>query len=263
MRYLTIQDFTRYANKPDIMSSIAEFKIPKGMVYAFSARHNMSLYIQEYAVQNGVGGVTPLTTLVSSPIQCPDLGGAETAGENMKDQITIWVSGSVVTDWDIAWQTPGTAPVITPDSDVFTVGTLNVQIAHCSSLDTDPTIERSTTAKYMGTLEIRAEAPAGQNIGIPIFSGSLGEIMGNTQNYGLTPLRLQSAVLLPEGFVLAIKVLAPSVCVAGTEVLHTSGNNLRDDPSCAERIRIPYDRFNLRDFPRDLKARILHSMSRS
>jgi len=257
MRYLTIQDFTRYANKPDIMSSIAEFRIPKGMVYAFSARMNMSLFIQEYAVQDGVGGTTALTTLVSSPIQCPDLGNTATAGEEMKDQITIFVDGGKVTDWDIDWA----SGVITPDNDVFSVGTLNVQTIYCSALDTDPTKARATTADYMGTLEIRAEAPAGQNIGIPIFSGSLGEIMGNTQNYGLTPLKLHGAVLLPEGFVLAVKILAPSVCMSGAEVLHTAATVIEDNANCAARIRIPYERFNLRDFPRDIKARILHSMA--
>ena len=257
MRYLTIQDFTRYANKPDIMSSIAEFKIPKGMVYAFSARMNMSLYIMEYQVQNGEGGTTALNTLVSSPVQCADLGAAETAGESMKDQITIFVDGAKVTDWDIVWATG----VITPDDGIFSVGTANVQTIYCSNLDTDPTKARATTADYMGTLEIRGEAPAGQNIGIPIFSGSLGEIMGNTQNYGLTPLKLQSAVLLPEGFVLAVKILAPSVCMSGAEVLHTAATVIEDNANCAARIRIPYDRFNLKDFPKDLKARILHSMS--
>ena len=85
--------------------------------------------------------------------------------------------------------------------------------------------------------------------------------MGNVQNYGLTPLRLHGAVLLPEGFVLAVKILAPADAMAGTEVRHTDGGKFADHANCAERIRIPYDRFNLKDFPKDLKARILHSMA--
>ncbi len=257
MRFLSKSDFSRSANKPDIMSDIATFKIPKGMVYAFSTRMNLSIYIQEYQVSDGVAGVTT-KTLTSSGVQCPDLGASATAGENMKGQIAIYDLGVVITDWDIVWATS----VITPDSGIFTAGTANIQIITNSTFNTDPAIARAA-GTYNGTLEIRAEAPAGQNIGIPIFSGDIEQIHGQTQADMLTPLKLDGAVLLPEGFVLAVKLLAPGVTVDGTAVLHTSGLKISDDPGCVEAIRIPYERFALRDFPRDFKARVLVSMSQS
>lgn len=258
MRFLTFADFSRQANKPDIMSDIATFKIPKGMVYAFSTRLNMSLYIMSLTIATGDNSEVDFT-LGSSRVECADLGGSELAGEDQKDQIVAFVSGVIVDTWDFVIATGivnfDTAPPIDSANDI--------QIISVSNLDTDPTLARATSADYMGTLEIRAEAPAGQNIGIPIFSGSLGEIMGNTQNFGLTPLKLHGAVLLPEGFILAVKILAPAAAMAGDETLHTAGTIIADNARCAERIRIPFERFALRDFPRDFKAKVLVSMSSS
>lgn len=247
MRFLTLSDFTRYANKLDIMSSIAEFKIPKGMVYAFSTRMNMSIFIQEENLFTGDGSETAFT-LSSDAIQCGDLGGSETAGEDMENQIVAYVDGAVNTDWDIAWATM----IITFDA--APANTKEVNIFYCSKLN-------GAVGARSGVLEVRAEAPAGQNLGIPIFSGTLDEVMKNEQNSDLAPLRLDSAVLLPEGFVLAVKVNAAAACLAGTELIKTGSTVFSGSAYAAERLRIPYERLPLSRFPRDFKAKILASMA--
>ena len=251
MRYLTLSDFTRTANKADIMSSVAEFKIPKGMVYQFSTRQNMSLFIQEVYSDTGDGS-TVAFTLTSAPVQCPDLGGSATAGEDMKNQIVAYTDGSVVTDWDINWATG----VITYDA--APGNTLQMEIFYCSTLNGSPALADGSAP---GVLEIRAEAPSGQNLAIPIFSGMLDQIMGNVQNSDLTPLRLEGAVLLPEGFVLAVKINANKTALAGTEVVKTGEAVFSTTAYAAERVRIPYERYALRDFPRDFKAKVLASMA--
>ena len=85
----------------------------------------------------------------------------------------------------------------------------------------------------------------------------------NTQASPLTPLKLDGAVLLPEGFVLAVKLLAPGVTMAGDETFTTAGTAIADDVHNVESLRIPYERFALRNFPSNLKARILASMATS
>ena len=247
MRLLTLSDFTRQSNKLEQMSSIAEFKIPKGMVYAFSTRQNMSIFVQEENLFTGDGS-NKAFTLTSDAIQCADLGAAETAGENMENQIVAYVDGVVVTAWDIVWATGvitfDTAPGNLEEVNIFYCSKLNAEIGGRSKI-----------------LEIRAEAPAGQNVAIPIFSGALDEIMGNAQNSDLAPLRLDSAVLLPEGFVLAVKVNAAAACLDGTELTVTAGAIFSDSAYAAERLRIPYDRLPLSRFPRNFKARILANMA--
>ncbi|KKM05565.1 hypothetical protein LCGC14_1752820 [marine sediment metagenome] len=255
MRFLTLSDFSRYSNKLDMMASIAEFKIPKGMVYAFSTRMNMSIFVQEENLFVGDGS-TVAFTLTSDAIQCADLGAAATPGEDMKNQIVVYNDGAVDTDWDIAWATMiitfDTAPLNTKEVNVFYCSKLNAAVGARSKI-----------------LEVRAEAPAGQNLGIPIFSGSLDEIMGNEQNSDLAPLRLDSAVLLPEGFVLAAKVNASAACLDGTELIKTGSSVFSDGAYAAERLRIPYDRLPLTRFAktpqevRNFKARILASMATS
>lgn len=253
MRFLTIADFTtRKANIVGAMTSIMEFKIPKGMCYGFSSRQNMNIYVAELTEVDGDGGTTTFTP-TSAPVQCPDLGGASTALEDMVNQIVVYVGGSVVTAGDIAWATS----IITMDA-APGAGTLNVQIVCNSTLNNSPTNADGSAA---GILEIRAEAPAGQNLGIPLFSGMLDEIQGNAQNSDLEPLRLQSAIYLPEGFVLAIKIYAAAAGVAGSETLHTAGTLISASAYAAERLRIPYQRYDLRRFPRDFPARLLASMA--
>lgn len=251
MRYLEVSDFTNKANIAGIMSDIATFKIPKGMVYSFSTRMNMSLYFVERTATTQ----TATTTLISAHAQCADLGAAALAAADMKGQIVASETGDgEITGWTIALATGIITWGETPDG----VG----NIFACSTLNLQPVV--ATDASYPGVCEIRAEAPAGQNIGIPIFSGDVKEIQENVQNYGGTPLRLDGAVLLPEGFVLAIKINAPSTVIAGTELWHDASTPLgiKDYPEFdARRQRIPYERFRLSDFPRDFKARVLASMS--
>jgi len=247
MRFLTLSDFTRYSNKLDIMSSIAEFKVPKGMVYAFSTRINMSIFVQEENLFTGDGSETAFT-LTSDAIQCADLGAAATTGEDMKNQIVAYEDGVVREDWDIVWATQ----VITFDS--APVNEKEVNIFYCSELN-------ASVGARSKILEIRAEAPAGQNLGIPIFSGALDEIMGNEQNSDLAPLRLDSAVLLPEGFVLTVKVNAAAACLDGTELIKTGSTVFSGSAYAAEKLRIPYERLPLTRFPRNFKARILASMA--
>ena len=247
MRFLTLKDFTRYSNKLDIMSSIAEYKIPKGMVYAFSTRQNMSIFVQELTALEGDGS-TKTFTLTSDAIQCADLGAGALAGADQKNQIVAYVNGVVDDAWTIVWATG----VIT-----FTTAPGNleeVNIFYCSKLN-------AAIGARSKVLEVRAEAPAGQNLGIPIFSGALDEIMGNEQNSDLAPLRLDSAVLLPEGFVLAVKVNASAACLDGTELTVDAGAVFSDGAYAAERLRIPYERLPLSRFPRNFKARILASMA--
>jgi len=249
MRFLTLSDFARYSNKLDIMSSIAEFKVPKGMVYAFSTRINMSIFVQEENLFTGDGSETDFT-LTSDAIQCADLGAAATAGEDMKNQIVAYEDGVVREDWDIVWATQ----VITFDS--APVNAKEVNIFYCSKLN-------ASVGARSKILEIRAEAPVGQNLGIPIFSGALDEIMGNEQNSDLAPLRLDSAVLLPEGFVLAVKVNAAAACLDGTELIKTASTVFSGSAYAAEKLRIPYERLPLTRFPRNFKARVLASMATS
>ena len=248
MRYLELADFTRSANALDQMSSIAEFKVPKGMVYAFSSRMNMSIFVQELNEFDGDGS-TQAFVLTSDAIQCADLGAAETAGEDMENQIVAFVGGTLNTDWDIAWATM----TITFDAPPA-VGTANVQIFYCSKLNAE-------VGGRSDVLEVRCEAPAGQNLATSIFSNTLDQIMANAQNSDLAPLRLERAFMLPEGFVLTVKVNAAAAALAGTETLHTSGAVFSDSVYAAERMRIPFERFALRDFPRDFKARLLAKMS--
>jgi len=253
MRFLTLSDFTRYANKLDIMSSIAEFKVPKGMVYAFSTRMNMSIFVQEENLFVGDGSTVDFT-LTSDAIQCADLGADATEGENQKNQIVVYNDGAIDTDWDIAWATMvitfDTAPVTEKEVNAFYCSELNASVGARSKI-----------------LEIRAEAPAGQNLGIPIFSGALDEIMGNEQNSDLAPLRLDSAVFLPEGFVLAVKVNAAAACLDGTELIKTGSTVFSDGAYAAERLRIPYERLPLTRFAktpkevRNFRARILRDMA--
>ena len=247
MRFLTLPDFTRQSNKLDIMSSIAEYKIPKGMVYAFSTRQNMSIFVQE---ENSFVGDTSTTefTLTSDAIQCADLGADEVAMADQENQIVVYVDGTLETGWTIAWDTMiltlGSPPGQDEEINVFFCSKLNAEVGGRSKI-----------------LEIRAEAPAGQNLGIPIFSGALDEIMGNAQNSDLAPLRLDSAVFLPEGFVLAVKVNAAAACLDGTELTVTAGAVFSDSAYAAERLRIPYERLPLSGFARDFKARLLASMA--
>lgn len=253
MRVLTLSDFTRHSNNLDQMSNIADFKIPKGMVYAFSTGQNMSIFVQEVNSFTGDGS-NKAFTLTSDAIQCADLGAAETAGESMENQIVAYVDGTLVTAWDIVWATMvitfDTAPVNEKEINIFFCSKLNAEIGGRSKI-----------------LEIRAEAPRGQNLGIPIFSGALDEIMGNEQNSDLAPLRLDSAVLLPEGFVLAVKVNAAAACLDGTELIKTGSTVFSDGAYAAERLRIPYERLPLSRFAKtpkevgNFRARILASMA--
>jgi len=249
MRFLTLSDFTRQSNNLEQMSSIAEYKIPKGMVYAFSTRMNMSMFVQEENLFTGTGAETAFT-LTSDAIQCADLGADATKGEEQENQIVVYNDGVVDTDWDIAWATMiitfDTAPLSGKEVNVFYCSKLNAAVAARSKI-----------------LEVRAETPSGQNLGIPIFSGALDEIMGNEQNSDLAPLRLDSAVFLPEGFVLAVKVNASAACLDGTELIKTGSTVFSDGAYAAERLRIPYDRLPLSRFPRNFKARILASMATS
>lgn len=248
MRYLELADFSRMANGLDQMSSIAEFKVPKGIVCAFSMRQNMSIFIQELSEQDGTGAETDFV-LPSDAIQCADLGVAETAGEDMENQIVAFVGGTRTDTWDIVWATMTITFDAAPAS-----GTDNVQIFYCSSLN-------ASVGARSGVLEVRCEAPAGQNLAMSIFSNTLDQIMANKQNLDLAPLRLERAYMLPEGFVLAIKVNAAAAALDGTETLHTSGLVFSDQAYAAERIRIPYERFPLRNFPRDFKAKLLAKMA--
>jgi len=248
MRYLELADFTRSSNALDQMSSIAEFKVPKGMVYALSSRMNMSIFVQEVNEFDGTGTETDFV-LTSDAIQCADLGAAETAAADMENQIVAFVDGTLNEDWTIAWATMtitfGTAPA---------AGTKNVQIFYCSRLN-------AAVAARSKVLEVRCEAPAGQNLATSIFSNTLDQIMANAQNSDLTPLRLERAFMLPEGFVLAVKVNATAAALDGTEVFFGNGAIFSDSIYAAERMRIPYERFSLRNFPRDFKARLLARMS--
>lgn len=251
MRYLRIQDFTRQANVATAMSDLATFKIPKGMVYAFSTRMNLSIFVVEKSTTDSPAAAV-LDALTSRPVQCSDLGGSNTALEDMKDQIAVYINGTYNAAGDIAWATS----IITMDE---APGAVTCDVFYCSTLNLQPTI---ATAADNGILEIRAEAPAGQNIGIPIFSGDLWQIQANTQKSDVSPLRLDGAVLLPEGFILAIKVNAASVAITDTAYIgDTTTNYYKDDSHCIERMRIPYDRFALKDFPRDFKARVLAAMA--
>lgn len=252
MRFLTLKDFTRYSNKLDIMSSIAELKIPKGMVYAFSTRMNMSMFVQEENSFVGDGSETEFT-LTSDAIQCADLGAAETEGEDMVDQIVAYVNGVRDDAWTMTWAD------MMIKFDTFPGNLEEVNIFFCSKLN-------GAVGGRSKILEVRAEAPAGQNLGIPIFSGALDEIMGNEQNSDLAPLRLDSAVLLPEGFVLAVKVNAAAACLDGTELIVTGSTVFSDGATAAERLRIPYERLPLSRFLRKdryFKAKILASMATS
>lgn len=251
MRYLEVSDFTNKANIATVMSDIATFKIPKGMVYAFSTRMNMSLYFVECTDSTATADIT----LTSAHAQCADLGAAATTEATMKGQIVAGESGAgICTGWTIVL----TTGKITWSPAQTGIGT----VFYCSTLNLDPT---KADASHPGICEIRAEAPTGQDIGIPIFSGDVQEIQENVQNYGGTPLRLDGAVLLPEGFVLAIKINALSTVIAGTELMyHTAGAGVAINtlPQYdARRQRIPYERFALANFPRDFKERILTSMS--
>lgn len=256
MRFLTKNDFVRTVNKPDIMSDIFTFKIPKGMVYAFSTRMNLSIYLQELTTATGDAANTTFA-LTSNYCKCADLGGVLLPLESLKDQVVVFVGGAEVVAGDMVIATS----VCEMDAAPAALAN-NVQILAVSTFDTDPGHARAAGA-YNGTLEIRAEAPAGQNIGIPIFSGDIQQIHEQTQADMLTPLKLDGAVLLPEGFVLAVKLLAPGVTVDGTDTFTTSGLVMSDDVHCVESLRIPFERFALRDFPKDFKARVLVSMSQS
>ncbi|MBA7491387.1 hypothetical protein ES702_01932 [subsurface metagenome] len=248
MRYLELPDFSRMANGLDQMSSIAEFKVPKGMVYSFSSRMNMSIFIQELSEQDGTGSEVAFV-LPSDAIQCADLGAAETEGEDMENQIVVFVDGTRTDTWTITWSSMTITFDTAPAS-----GTKNVQIFFCSRLN-------AAVGVRSGVLEIRCEAPAGQNLATSIFSNTLDQIMANKQNLDLAPLRLERAYMLPEGFVLAIKVNAAAAALDGTEVLHGDGLVFSDQAYAAERLRIPYERFPLRNFPRDFKARLLAKMA--
>lgn len=248
MKELFLSDFTRMANGLDQMSSIAEFKIPKGMVYGFSVQKNMSIFVQEVNEFDGTGA-QPTFTLTSDAIQCADLGDAETEGENQENQIVAFVDGTRTDTWTITWADM----IITFDSPPAS-GTKNVQIFFCSRLN-------AAVGARSAVLEIRGEAPGVQNVAIPIFSGTLDQIMANAQNSDLAPLRLQKAALLPEGFVLAVKVIAAAAALDGTETLHTSGLVFSDQAYAAERIKIPYERFPLSRVPKDYKKRLLEEMA--
>lgn len=255
MRFLTLADFTRSANKVDIMSSIAEYKIPKGMVYAFSTRMNMSIFVAEMTTVTGTAILDTLT-LDSAHSRCVDLGGSETEGEDMKNQIICYIEDEGRRD---VWTIDIATGIITADA-IWGDGKI-VNCFYISSLNDDPD---HAASHYPAALEIRAEAPAGQNLGIPIFSGNIDEIHANAQNSDLQPLRLDQAVLLPEGFVLAVKVHAVvATAIVGTELAYQAASTpaYKDRPEHADRIRIPYQRFALKDFPRDTKARILASMA--
>jgi len=236
------------ANGLDQMSSIAEFKIPKGMVYAFSTKKNMSIFVQEVNEYNGDGS-TVAFVLTSDAIQCADLGAAETEGEDMENQIVAYVNGTKTDAWTITWA----SMTITFDA-APGAGTANVQIFYCSRLN-------AAVGARSGVLEIRGEAPGVQNVAIPIFSGTLDQIMANPQNSGRAPLRLDRAVLLPEGFRLAVKVNAAAAALTGTETLHTAGTLFSDEIYAAERLKIPYDRFPLTTVPKDYKDKLLKSMA--
>lgn len=248
MRYIQLSDFTRKANIANIMSDIATFKIPKGMVYAFSTRLNLSIYVTEIEDKEAVS-TTTCTALTSNHSHCADLGG-DLLECSVLPSVVLWKTGvAYVTenDWTI-------------DADeVITLGVsaagAYIDKCYVSTLNGTPAVAPASI------LEVRAEAPAGQNIGIPIFSGLLDEIHKQSQKGDDIPLRLHGAVLLPEGFVLAVKVLAISTCSAGTEVLDTTGAKVSDSPYDPARMRIPYERFALRDFPRDFKAKVLASMA--
>lgn len=260
MRFLRFADFVRSANVATVMSDIATFTIPRGMVYSFSTRMNLHIFLQEYLVQNGAGGTTA-AQLLNQPVQCVDLGGSEVDCADQKNQIVAFVNGvnvNTATNWVVSFA----AGTLTPDTDIFATGTLNLQIIANSAFDLDPTVARAAGA-HEGVLEIRAEAPAGQDIGISIFSGGLEQIQKNTQVDMNVPLKLAGAVLLPEGFVLAVKMLAPGVTHDGSAVLHTVGTKIADDPDCAEALCIPYHRFALKNFPSNFKERVLVSMSTS
>jgi len=254
MRYLSMSDFTRKSNVATVMSDIATFKIPKGMVYAFSTRMNLSIYLQELTTATGDAANTTFP-LTSNYCKCEDLGGSLLPLESVKDQVVVFVSGAEVTAGDLVIATS----VCEMDAAPAALAN-NVQIIAVSTFDTDPTHARGA-GTYNGVLEIRAEAPAGQNIGIPIFSGDIEQIHTNTQVSMLTPLKLDGAVLLPEGFVLAVKLNAPGVTMDGTETFTTSGLVISDDVHCIEALRIPYERFALKNFPKDFKARVLASMA--
>jgi len=248
MKDLQLPDLTRMINGLDQMSSIAEFKVPKGMVYAFTTWKNMSIFVQELNEFDGTGA-QPAFVLTSDAVQCADLGAAETAGEDMEDQIVAFVDGTRTDTWDIDWATM----TITFDSPPA-AGTKNVQIFYCSSLN-------ASVGGRSGVLEIRCEAPAGQNLAVPIFSGTLDQIMANAQNSDLAPLRLERGFQLPEGFVLTIKVNAAAHALDGTEALHTSGLIFSDQAYAAERMRLPFERFPLRKYPPDYKKRLLADMA--
>jgi len=254
MRFLQMSDFTRSANKPDIMSDIATFKIPKGMVYAFSTRMNLSIYLMELTTLTEAGAGTTFAML-SNYCKCADLGGTTLPLESVKDQVVLFYEGAEVTAGDLVIATS----VCEMDADPGDVANA-IQIISVSTFNTDPGHARAA-GKYNGTLEIRAEAPAGQNIGIPIFSGDIEQVHTNTQSSPLTPLKLDGAVFLPEGFVLAVKLLAPGVTMAGDETFTTSGLAMADDVHNIESLRIPFERFALNKFPSNFKARILASMA--
>ncbi|MBA7501188.1 MAG: hypothetical protein GH144_00125 [Clostridia bacterium] len=247
MRYLGLEDFTRYSNKLDIMSSIAEFKIPKNMVYAFSTRQNMSMFVQEVFEGTGTGS-EQVFTLTSDAIQCADLGADATEGEDQEGQIVAYVDGAINFAWTIDWEAMTITFDVAPGSEE------EVKIFYCSKLNAE-------VGGRSDVLEVRAEAPAGQNLGIPIFSGALDEIMGNEQNSDIAPLRLDSAVLLPEGFVLAVKVNAAAACMDGTEPIQTGLTPFAGLSHACEKIRIPYERLPYTRFPRNFKARVLASMA--
>ena len=254
MRFLTKKDFTRSVNVATAMTDIATFKIPKGMVYAFSTRMNLSVYLQLLDTFTGDGANTTFT-MSSRYCPCADLGGTALPLEDIKDQVVVFVAGAEITAGDLVIATNVCEMDAAPAAAAG-----NTQIISVSSFDTDPTHARAA-GKYNGILEIRAEAPAGQDIGIPIFSGDIYQIHTNTQKSPQTPLKLDGAVLLPEGFVLAVKLDAPGVTVDGTDVLHTSGLLISDDDHCIEALRIPYERFALKNFPSNFKERVLVSMS--
>jgi len=256
MRFLTKKDFTRSVNVATAMTDIATFKIPKGMVYAFSTRMNLCIYLQELTTATGDAANTTFP-LTSNYCKCEDLGGVLLPLESLKDQVVVFVSGAEVTAGDLVIATS----VCEMDAAPAALAN-NVQILAVSTFNTDPTHARAA-GTYNGILEIRAEAPAGQDIGIPIFSGDIEQIHTNTQKSPRVPLKLHGAVLLPEGFVLAVKLDAPGVTVDGTDLFTTSGLVMSDDVHCVEALRIPYERYALANFPKDLKERILVSMSTS
>jgi len=256
MRFLTMSDFTRQANKPTIMSDIATFKIPKGMVYAFSTRMNLSIYLMELTTLTEAGAGTTFAML-SNYCKCADLGASLLPLESVKDQVVFFYEGAEITAGDLVIATS----VCEMDADPGDVAN-GIQIIAVSTFDTDPTHARAA-GTYNGILEIRAEAPVGQNLGIPIFSGDIEQVHTNTQKNPQTPLKLDGAVLLPEGFVLAIKLDAPGVTMDGTETFTTSGLVIADDVHNIESLRIPYERFSLKNFPKNFKERVLVSMSTS